>query len=350
MTKSELVTLHLLPWCRFDREYGAGGVTLVPFERENPPATFDAGTTQVVSRILDGFIGATGNPVDSCALVGINGKVLMDGYPSSSKFETVFDHVQMACLSSLEGREYCGPSEPYSNSECFALFSRHFGSGGVGAPPFLRRDSSPTFRASGGLRVHMPIQTVAVPHPPLNEPLWRALAELRQRLLEDGGSSEWTGWAESIYSFNLANTDREDGSGHMDWVLLSSAIERLLGAKSKADDVAEKVNAALFPDSSDGSGREIVRDWAREFYRLRNDYAHGKLRSRQHRTWNAESHLLLGAIAFPMLVKKLLERDRLYRPKDDERFESFAFARFAADLRDPKSPLQRWHQYVRDER
>jgi hypothetical protein len=350
MANSEILTLHFLPWCRLEREYSAGPVTLTPFERKNPPATFDAEATHVVSTVLDSFIGVTGNLVDRCTLVGLNGQALIEGYTPPPAFETIFDYVQMACFSSLERREYCGPPEPYSNSECFALITRHFGPGGVGAPPFLRRDGSPTFRASGGLRVHMPIQAATGSQPPFNEPLWRALAELRERLLEDGRSGEWTRWAESIYSFNLANTDSEDGSGHMDWVLMSSAIERLLGARPGAGEVATKVAAALFSETSATSSIKIVREWAHEFYRLRNDYAHGKLRSGQHRSWNAPSHLLLGAIVFPLLVKSLLASDDCYEPTAENRSEPNAFACFAADLRDPRSDLRSWRTYIRDQR
>jgi hypothetical protein len=340
----------LLPWCRLEREYTAGPVALTPFKRATPPATFDAETTHVVSTILDSFIGVTGDPMDRCTVVTLHGQVLMEGYTPPTAFETIFDHIQMACLSSLEQREFCGPSEPYSNSECFALFTRHFGPGGVGAPPFLRRDGSPTFRASGGLRVHMPVQVAAVSRPPLNERLWSALAKLRRQWLEDGRSGDWARWAESIYSFNLANTDREDGSAHMDWVLMSSAIERLAEARSRADDVAAKVAGTVLPSSSDSRNGTIVREWAREFYRLRNDYAHGKLRSGQVRSWNAPSHLVLAAIIFPILVKSLLAREGCYKPTDEDCSEAIAFAGFADDLRNPESHLKTWRTYIRDQR
>jgi len=194
----------------------------------------------------------------------------------------------------------------------------------------------------------MPVQAVAVPRLTLNEPLYRALAELRRRTLEAERIDHWGAWSESIYSFNLANTDGERIGRHMEWVLMVSAIERLLRARSSAADVANKVTAALFSNKvPDHSASELVSRWANEFYRLRNDFAHGKLRSRQPRTWNAACHLLLGAIVFPLLVKNLLAREGIYGMTENDRAEAVAFSRFAADLCDPASRLANWLQYVK---
>ena len=55
----------------------------------------------------------------------------------------------------------------------------------------------------------------------------------------------------------------------------------------------------------------------RDFYRLRNDYAHGKRISGRPRIWIPQEHLLLGAYSFPLLVKILLE-DEYYRLSEDD--------------------------------
>lgn len=344
-------TLHFLPWCRLDREYSVGSVALVPFSRDDPPANLEPDVTRAVNTILADFIAVNDCPVDRCTLVSLDGRMFVEAWGDPTGFEAIYDHVQMACLSSLAEREYLGAAEPYSNSECFALFARQYREGAAAAPPIFRRDRTPTGLAGAALRLHMPVHTVTVPRPPLNEPLYRALAELRQRTLDGERVDDWASWAESIYSFNLANSDDEQASNHMDWVLMSSAIERLLKARSSSHDVADKVAAALLPrNMSDQSAPKIVHDWAMEFYRLRNDFAHGKMRTRQPRTWNSACHLLLGAIAFPLLIKSLLEREEMYLPTKADRSEVAAFARFAADLRDPASQLTSWHQYVRNER
>jgi hypothetical protein len=351
MINSQNLTLHFMPWCRLDREYSVGPVALIPFSRDHPPANLEPNVNRAVNAILADFMAVDGRLVTRCVLVSLEGRVFVEGVETGAAFETIYDYVQIACLSSLEGREYLGRAEPYSNSECFALIARQYRDGAAVAPPILRRDSTPMGLGGDALRVHMPVQTVVVPRSILNEPLYCALAELRRRMMEDERVDSWAVWAESIYSFNLANTDSEGISGHMEWVLMSSSIERLLRARPSAPDVAQKVVAALLShDSPNTFAGEVVHDWAKEFYRLRNDFAHGKMRSRQPRTWNSASHLLLGAIAFPLLVKNLLEREGVYRPTENDLFEVAAFARLAADLRDSGPQLASWHQYVREQR
>ena len=349
--KSQILTLHFMPWCQLDQQYDVGPVALIPFSRDHPPANLEPEIIQAVHAILADFIAVDGRPVTRWVIIGLEGRVLVEGLETRTAFDTIYDHAQMACLSSLERREYLGRAEPYSNSECFALYARQYRDGAAVAPPIFRRDITRMGLAGDALRVQIPVQTVAVPRPILNEALYCALAELRSRLVEDERVDKWAVWAESIYSFNLANTDREGISGHMEWVLMSSAFERLLRARPSARDVAEKLVAALLSsDSPNIFASEVIHDWAKEFYRLRNDFAHGKLRTRQPRSWNSACHLLLGAIAFPLLVKNLLEHEGVYRPTENDRCEVAAFARFAVDLRDPGSQLASWHQYVRNQR
>jgi hypothetical protein len=349
MMNLHIPTLHFMPWCRLDREYSVGSVALVPFSRDHSPANLEPDAARAVNTILADFIAVDDRPVDRWTLVILQGRVFVEGLGDPTAFETIYDHAQMACLSSLETREYLGRAEPYSNSECFALYARQYREGDAAAPPIFRRDSTPMGLAGAALRVHMPVQTIAVPQVTLNEPLYRALAELRRRMLEEERIGDWAVWAESMYCFNLANTDREGVGGHTEWVLMSSAIERLLGARSSAANVADKFVATLVSKRSLRSCRVTgLRRLGQRVLSLRNDFAHGKIRSRQPRSWNAACHLLLGAIVFPLLVKSLLEHKGVYQPTENIRSEVAAFARFAADLRDPGSQLRSWHQYVRE--
>ncbi len=350
MTDLQMPTLNFMPWCRLDREYRVGAVALIPYSREHPPVDLDPDHTRAVNTILADFIYVNGRPIDRCTLITLENRLLIEGWDNPNAFETTYGHAQMACLSSLEGRDYFGSAEPYSNAECFALYSRQYREGRAVAAPIFRRDSTPLGLAGPALRVHIPAQAIAVPKLPFNEPLYRALTALRRRWLDAGRTGDWAIWAESIYSFNLANTDQESFGRDLEWVLMCSAMQRLLGARSSAADTASKLAAALTSDGSLGpSASETVQDWAKEFYRLRNDFAHGKLRTRQPRMWHQPYHLLLAAIVFPLLVKKLLEREAFYQSTETDRVEVAAFVRFAADLRDTGSPRKSWHRYVREE-
>jgi hypothetical protein len=54
-------------------------------------------------------------------------------------------------------------------------------------------------------------------------------------------------------------------------------------------------------------------EWLKEFYRVRGDFSHGRLTTRQPMAWpNPFEHLTLAAIAFPLLVRCLLQRAGTY--------------------------------------
>jgi hypothetical protein len=140
---SQLTTIEFMPWCRLDKKYVAGPVALIPFSRDNPPDNLEAGVIEVIQTVLSHFLDLDGRPIPHCTLVSLDGRLLLDGFVTLAEFQAVYDHVQLACLSALEGREYPGPAEPYCNSECFALFMRQYRDRSAVAPPIFRRDGTP---------------------------------------------------------------------------------------------------------------------------------------------------------------------------------------------------------------
>src|SRR5579859_1437013 len=114
MTNSQILTLHFMPWCRLNRNCSVGPVSLIPFSHDNPPVNFEPRVVHAVETILSDFIAIDGRPVTRCVLVSLDERVFIEGFETRAAFETIYDYVQMACLSSLEGREYLGRAEPYS--------------------------------------------------------------------------------------------------------------------------------------------------------------------------------------------------------------------------------------------
>ncbi len=159
----------------------------------------------------------------------------------------------------------------------------------------------------------MPIHAAVVPQVSLDEDFFRALANFRDIVLTGSDSERWAAWQEAIYCFNQANTDNERMSEQLEWVLMSSALERILRAPGNSDAIAKRFIEAIVPKNPllyfDFT---LLRDWMREFYRLRGDFAHGRIQSRIPRRWESWHHLLFGAIAFPLLTKALLENEKSY--------------------------------------
>jgi hypothetical protein len=76
--------------------------------------------------------------------------------------------------------------------------------------------------------------------------------------------------------------------------------------------------------------RQSLRyEWMREFYRIRGDFAHGKLNTRQSAMWEPLEHLVLATIAFPLLVKSLLSKDNKYTLTNDDGAQINCFEQFA---------------------
>jgi hypothetical protein len=157
------------------------------------------------------------------------------------------------------------------------------------------------------------------------------------------GRPDWGRWQHALSCFNQANTDGDTISYQVEWGLLCSAFERLLDAAPKAEDVADKFAKAMVPSTpllAEQAKRRIDRwndaaasvrfEWLKEFYRVRGDFSHGRLTTRQTTAWkNPVEHLMLAAIAFPLLVRSLLEVAGVYGLTRDDRaaievFEAFA--------------------------
>ena len=128
----------------------------------------------------------------------------------------------------------------------------------------------------------------------------------------------------------------------MEWVLTCSAFERLLEAPSKAKEIAHLFSETLRPTKSisanaakrasprkkDG-GSSLRYEWMSEFYRIRGDFAHGKLKTEQPRMWTPSEHLVLAAISFPLCMRALLQQKGHYLLTDDDREQIDAFESLA---------------------
>ena len=164
----------------------------------------------------------------------------------------------------------------------------------------------------------------------LDSGLMNSLVSHREELLNKG---TWGHWNNAIACFNQANTDSDNIRDNVEGVLLSSAFEHLLDAKSNAKDVARLFSVTL--DKSDGilakdslrfsddkkkvSDETLRYEWMREFYQLRGAYAHGKLVPQQPMKWTVQEHFILATIAFPLVVKSLLvEAGKYSLTNDDE--------------------------------
>jgi hypothetical protein len=326
--------LPIMPWCRIDRPYQVGDVTIIPYHGRLDG--MDEVVQRHLARVLRTYRTIEGRPVDHAAVVCYADRAYGADL-ASEEIESAYEWVQLACFAGLAGREFLTP-EAQCNSDVFILYVQRLQDADFVTLRTRRREGH-TWSA-------WPLDSVVMSVPTHVSPV--RLVSLDQRLLDGlvafarSGAPEWGGWQHALTCFNQANTDSDAFRYQVEWGLLASAFERLVDAAAHADDVADKFAKAMVPSSQLLAGdaqRRIDRwkdagvpvrfEWLREFYRVRGDFSHGRLTTRQPMVWSATEHLTLAAIAFPLAVRCLLQRAGTYTlTRDDnaaiEAFESFA--------------------------
>ena len=173
-------------------------------------------------------------------------------------------------------------------------------------------------------------------------------------------NKSWSRWQNAISCFNQANTDNDTVRYQVEWVLLCSAFEHVLEAKSEAKDVARKFSDLFSPTKpllSSGAKRKSNKrwdtdkplrfEWMKEFYRIRGDFAHGKLITRQSTAWEPLEHFVLATISFHLMVRILLSKKGHYTLTNNDQaqidaFESVANEAFLKPPQDQKNSMDSW--------
>jgi hypothetical protein len=357
--------LLFMPWCPIDRVYQVGDMTLLPFERKKPIVGLNQEDQTQVNTIMGIYKDIEGEPVNNAALIRCSGKAIIEDL-NETEIDEAYDLVALACFCGLANRQYFNSLGPYCNSDSFSLYVQKFKDTEFIALSSRRRDgSNMSAWAIDEIAITIPVHVHTIRSVTLDEKLMGAILAHR-----NGAGYEWGRWQSAISCFNWGNTDSENIRHQVEWVNLCGAFEHLLAAKPMAEDVARRFSEVLIPcdpllarDSNrrgakgGDKGQSLRYEWMREFYRIHGDFAHGKLSSLQATEWAPLEHLVLAAIAFPLVVKGLLNRAGKYDLTGRDRGEIDAFEQFA-DTRgflkppaDQKSSLDsHWERSVDDRR
>jgi hypothetical protein len=361
----QMPLLQFMPWCPIDKVYSVGDVTIIPFHCDESIQGLDELATSQVKTILASYRDLEGQPIKEAALIQYQSCPLLADL-SDDEIEVTRECVELACFCSLAKRDYFSQEGPYSNTDCFIVYGHEFSQ----APRFFgittrrregrTRDGRWIERTMFSIPVHVsPIGRVS-----LYAPLLDALVAFRNLASDDA----WIRWQNAISCFNQANTDNDAVRYQVEWVLLSSAFEHILEAKSNCGDVARTFTDLLVPytqlfvrdtkrrsDRWSDADRPLRYEWMKEFYRIRGDFAHGRLKTRQAAVWNALEHIVLASIAFPLLTRCLLERRGIYGLTDNDRsqinvFERLADEQFLNPPEDQKSSIDStWWRLQKEE-
>lgn len=335
-----MLMIAFMPWCKIEKTYDFGEITLIPFRRHEVMVGIDETAQCRLNLILGTYQSIEGKQIDRATLVKYGSKSLIDEL-SEEEREAIHESITLASFCALAQREYFNSLGPYCNNDCFTLYVQKFDRADFTAITTRRREGE---TLSGwpidDLAITIPIHCQTVRGITLDETLLKAFLIHRTR----SDQEEWARWQNAIACFNQANTDNETVPFQVEWVLLCSAFEHILQAASDYKDVARKFGDRVIPsspllikDATRKSARwtddqaNLSYEWMKEFYRIRGDFAHGKLDSQQPVVWKTLEHLVLSTIAFPLLVRCLLAASGSYLLTDTDIAQINAFERFMDD-------------------
>lgn len=337
-TGKTMSTLLFMPWCKIDRTYKIGEIEILPFERNKPIGGFDEEAQRHVNKIMVMHKTIQNEPVDRAALVRYQNKSVIDEL-TDREIEIAKDYLELACFCALAHRKYFYPVGAYCNSDCFSFYVQKFDDAEDTCLVTRRREGrNKSLWQMDEIAITVPIHVHPIGGITLDQRLLDAVIAFRQ----GAGNNKWGKWQNAISCFNRANSDSDRVSYQIEWILLCSAFERILEADTDYEDVARKFSDGFKPadpikvrdadrvsDKWKKPDAPLRHEWMREFYRIRGDFAHGKLNTRQPVVWEPLEHLVLATIAFPLLVKSLLQKDCKYKFTDDDRAQIDCFEKFA---------------------
>jgi hypothetical protein len=330
--------LFFMPWCPIDKAYDLDCIRILPYRRGEPLEGLDQLQQSRVDSIMGMYKTIEGKPIDSAAILCFAGKAPIDELSEAEK-EKAFEFADLACFSGLARREFFASSGSYGNRDCFTLYGQEFGPSDFGFLTWRQRQgrSGSTWRMNK-ITFSVPMHCYTVHGVTIDIKL---LGGLRKHQAQSP-SNEWDRWRSSISCFNQANTDSDSISLQVESILIVGAFQHLLNATHKDKDVARRFCKVVVPSTSLvtctsqrsstrwASSQEPLRyEWMREFHQVRNDFAHGRLSTGQPAVWTPGEHIVLSAIAFPLLVKSLLKEAGVYTLTDIDRREIDCFEKLA---------------------
>jgi hypothetical protein len=351
-----MATLLFMPWCRIDRRYSAGDVEIVPFDVDNDDRAMDADARRAATAVLGSYRTIEGQPVRRCAVLRYGDRDYLADL-NGDELGSCYDLADLVCFGGLAIREFFMPGGRYCNADCLILYAQNFRDLDTIALSSRRRDGRTVdARMLGEIAFSEPPHVATVPRVSVDGPLVEALVRYRGRV----DAREWTRWRNAIWSFNRANTDGDTVRWQTEWVLMAGAFQEILDARSDAEDVAERFARSLVPlaeleaagtlRSAAGTfaaGRSLRYEWMREFYGTRGELAHGRAAVRRRSAWEPLEHLVLAAIALPLLVKRFLQdRAGLVLGEEElacmDAFEALAEQRFFEVPPDCRGSTDSW--------
>lgn len=328
--KLAMSMLVFLPWAETHEQLAVGAYTLVPYKRGEKPG----GEQQPeIDLILSPYL-ASGRPVSAALLIRVGNHGLLDDLSDDERSE-LFSFGELLAFAGLACREHFGHFD-YVNRDTFSMIIQSFtaSSGGVAVQARRRDGSTLNYIKRDQYKVPKP------EHVTHNGPV-KIAADLLESLLKARDMDSWHLFHEAIFSYSRGNTDSDAVTEQAETVMMVGAFERLLDCRhGNENELAQRFSSewkaarSVVPETCEriperDRSRTIREGWIRDFFRYRNHLSHGRRASAVPQIWTLEEHLLLGAYAFPLLVKQMLAASDLYKLSDNDQIDIDVFEKLA---------------------
>jgi len=333
-------TLTFFPWLRLPDDLTVAGYTLLRYRRGRLPCARDHARQEVVDSILEPYWESRGVPVPEATLLQVGGRELTDHLPLE-EIPKLLEFGSLVAFSALAAREYF--NHWYWNRDNLQLIIQNFDNPKAGV--YIE-----TRRRHGGIG-HAMSQDYFVVSRPIN--ISGDEVELDVPLLEAlfaaDGNGVWPRIREAIEIFNLASSEASTTSEWTELLLMNGAFERLFESPGREDVLAAGLTGSLEPEeplpverfkkfanNPEAASRfkraDSIREvWIRDFFRVRNEYAHGVVTTRYPALWSVREHLLLASFSFPLAIKKVLDANGVYTLSDQDQLHINAFEALASE-------------------
>jgi hypothetical protein len=349
--------LSFFPWLDVARTLDVGPIHLIPYRRGRQPG----GAEQpIIDTLTEPYRITPRSSILTATLLRFGDRSLLEDIDDELLPE-LFELAALVTTAGLANRRFFGIG--YWNRDNFQFLIQRFAEPDRGVFFEARRldGSTGIYVPHENLVVSRPVHAGSGSHVEIDTILLQALLALREQ-------DDWPRFREAIQVFNLASTDNPDIPMEVAVVLMTGAIEQLLGAAPKSADLVAKLESALMPRSTmtlaecpervaklprgrtpEGSMRAA---WIRDLFALRGDLAHGRLSARYRSVWSPREHLLMAAFCFPLLLRRELAARGLYATTDEdtdqiEAFEPLCCAdHFATSIEDGDDASRSWHEIL----
>jgi hypothetical protein len=329
--------LAFLPWLNIKAPIVQGPFHLFPQGVEDVPldGVPSSVSAETMGKLLSQYRESANFPLRVVTVLQYDGRPLGEDFDEIDR-AAIFRFGQHLAVSGLSDRRFIGGfMDGYTASGHYQVVIQAFTEPYTGSVSLTHRRKdghSSVMLGQSDVYFLRPAHLVGQGEPNINQPLLAALQSVQtlpQTVHEHVDAS--------VIQYLLANSDSPDVPLEAESIATYAALERVSDSDQSLKDIRKKLPSLLaLVDSSPWTERlrneldmsakvqgaaqaepeaqrPVLHSWLQQIYVLRGNVAHGKPAHWAPNQWSQHEHLLAGAFIYPLALKCLLARHKLYQ-------------------------------------